>query len=167
MLILGIDPGTTRVGYGLIKKTPQNLKLLDCGIFTTTAENTSGRLLSLAKNTKKILEDFSPDILALERIFFFKNKKTAFEVAQAVGVLSLVSAHFKIEPIFYTPLEIKQSITGYGLADKEEVSKRVMEILGLKNFNGLDDTSDALAVALTAICRLYQKNNNKNFKIKK
>jgi len=157
MLILGIDPGTTRIGYGLVKKTRNNLKLVHCGIFTTTAKDTPGRLSSLAKNLKKTLKEFSPDFIAIERIFFFKNKKTAFEIAQAIGVLTLISTQFKIDQAYYTPLEIKRTITGDGLAEKEEVAKRVIKILKLKNFNDLDDVSDALAVALTAICRLSSK----------
>ena len=161
MLILGIDPGTTRIGYGLVKKTQKTLKLVNCGVFTTTAKDMPGRLSCLAKNVKKTLKEFSPDFVAIERIFFFKNKKTAFEIAQAVGVLTLISAQFKINQVHYTPLEIKQTITGYGLAAKEEVAKRVVKVLRLESFNGLDDASDALAVALTAVCRLYHKSKRK------
>ena len=166
MLILGIDPGTVRIGYALIRKTRKALKLVNCGVFTSSAKDTPTRLVCLAKNIKKTLKEFSPALVAVERIFFFKNKKTAFEIAQAIGVLSLISTQLKINQVHYTPLEIKQTIVGYGLADKEEVAERVLKILKLKKFKGLDDASDALAVALTAICRLHQYNQYKNKKQK-
>ena len=162
MLILGIDPGTTRIGYSLIKKTPRDLELIECGVYTTTATDMPGRLSSLSENLKKTLKKFSPDLVAMERIFFFKNKKTAFEVAQAVGVMTLLSAQFKIVQVQYTPLEIKQTITGYGLSEKEEVAKEVFKILRIKKLEGFDDMTDALAITLTAICRFYYK--NKTFK---
>jgi len=167
MLILGIDPGTTRIGYGLVKKTRRTLKLIDFGVFTTIAKDTPGRLCSLAKNIKKLLRDSPPDVVAIERIFFFKNKKTAFEIAQAIGVLIFISAQHKLSPIHYTPLEIKQTITGYGFAEKEEVTKIVTKTLRIKNFKGFDDATDALAVALTAGCKLYQKKNLKDKKAEK
>ncbi|MFA5386461.1 MAG: crossover junction endodeoxyribonuclease RuvC [Candidatus Paceibacterota bacterium] len=160
MLILGIDPGTTRIGYSLIKKTPKDLELIECGVYTTKATDMQGRLSSLAKNLRKTLKNFSPDLIAMERIFFFKNKKTAFEIAQAVGVMTLLSAQFKITQVQYTPLEIKQTITGYGLSEKEEVAAEVFKILRIKKLEGYDDMTDAIAITLTAICRFYYKNKS-------
>ena len=149
MIILGIDPGTAIIGYGIIKKD-ENLSLIDYGCITTSAKlTTAERLTILYKELKKIINKYKPNIASVEKLFFCKNIKTAITVSQARGVILLTINKAGI-PIFeYTPLEIKQAITSYGKAEKIQVQKMVKILLKLKKIPKPDDAADALA---TAIC---------------
>jgi len=157
VIILGIDPGTAIIGYGLIKKS-EELKLIKYGCIKT-AKNlaTAERLKKIHKQLNSLIKKYKPDIVAVEDIFFFKNLKTVITVSQARGVILLTAINFNI-PIFeYTPLQIKQAITGYGRAEKIQVQKMVKLLLSLEKVPKPDDAADALA---TAICCANTINSN-------
>ncbi len=149
MIILGVDPGTALIGYGLIKKVGKELKCLDYGcIKTDPQKSTALRLKELEKELKKIIKKHPPDVAAVEDIFFFKNLKTAMKVSQAKGVILLTLAKNNI-PIFeYSPLQMKMGITGFGKAEKSQVQRMVQILLNLKTLPKPDDAADALALAI-------------------
>lgn len=149
MKILGIDPGSTRVGYGLIKKeTDGHLKFIKSGLLKISSENKGQRLVDLEKSFLELLKKEKLDLAVLERLYFMRNLKTALEVAQSRGVLTLLIVKHKIPLLEFTPLEIKQGVGGYGLADKKSVARAVMRILNIKKIHGGDDAADALAAAI-------------------
>ncbi len=148
MIILGIDPGTAATGYGVIKKD-NNLEMIDYGcIETTTDYSTAERLNILDKELSKIIKKYQPERIAIEDIFFFKNIKTAIKVSQARGVILARAAKTKMQIIEYTPLQIKQAVTSYGRADKNQVQQMVKLLLNLKQIPKPDDAADALAAAI-------------------
>jgi crossover junction endodeoxyribonuclease RuvC len=148
MKILGIDPGSVRVGYGLIKKGKGGLKFIKAGLLEMTAKDKNKRLLDLERSFSRLLKKEGPDLAVLERLYFAKNLKTALEVAQSQGVLTLLIIKNKIPLLECTPLEIKQGLTGYGLADKKSVAEMVAKILNIKKIKNVDDVTDALAAAI-------------------
>ena len=151
MIIVGFDPGLATLGYGVIEKDSRRKpQMLDYGIISTPKEeNLAVRLALLEKGIKQIIDKFKPDEIAMEELFFAKNVKTAIAVAHARGVL-LLTANKECGKIFeYTPLQIKQALTGYGRADKKQIQAMVKQFLGLKSIPRPDDAADALAVALT------------------
>lgn len=149
MLILGLDPGSVRVGYGLIKKQRGELQFIKAGLLKISSKDKNQRLLELEKSFSKLLKKQSPDLVILEKLFFMKNLKTAMEVAQSRGVLTLIIAKHKIPLLEFSPTEIKIAATGYGHADKKAVAKMVERILGIDKIKAVDDVSDALAAAIT------------------
>ncbi len=158
MKILGLDPGSVRVGYGLIKKEGGELKLIKAGLLKILSKDGGQRLLELEKSFSGLLFEQKPDLIVLEKIFFMKNLKTAVEVAQSRGVLTLIVAKHKIPLLEFSPTEIKTAATGYGRADKKAVAKMVEKILGIDKIKAVDDVSDALAAAITgANYRLFTK----------
>ena len=148
MKILGVDPGSARVGYGIIKKEKDDLKLIKAGLLKIVSKDKNERLLQLEKSFSQLLKKERPDLAVLEKLYFMRNLKTALEVAQARGVLTLIIAKRKILLLEYTPLEIKQAVTGYGRADKKSVAKMVAKILKINKISKYDDVSDALAAAI-------------------
>lgn len=150
MIILGFDPGLATLGYGVIKKEGRLTEVVDYGIIQTPkGESLSVRLCMLEEGINQIIDTYKPDEIALEELFFAKNVKTAINVAHARGVL-LLTCNKKCGRIFeYTPLQIKQALTGYGRADKPQIQKMVKTLLGLSAVPKPDDAADALAVALT------------------
>ena len=150
MIIVGFDPGIATLGYGVIQ-TDNRLKpqMIDYGIVSTPKEeNLAVRLAMLEKGIKQFIEKFKPDEIAVEELFFAKNVKTGIAVAHARGVI-LLTAIKECGKIFeYTPLQIKQALTGYGRADKNQIQQMVKTMLGLKGIPRPDDAADALAVAL-------------------
>ena len=152
MKILGVDPGSSRTGYVLITDRP--LKLVASVIIDLKEKSLNQKILKLANQYEKILTELRPDLVAIEKIFFAKNTKTAIEVAQARGVLIYLTVKNKIGCTEYTPMQVKQSITNYGLADKKAVIKMVAAILKIEPIKGFDDISDAIAIAITA-CNFY------------
>lgn len=158
-IILGLDPGTAITGWGIIKENKKEPRMIAFGSIQTqkTLGNTE-RLCEIASDLEKIIEKYKPDEIAIEDLFFFKNLKTAIKVAQARGVLILISARKKIPVFEYTPLQVKQALTGYGRADKSQVQAMVKNILKIKEIPKPDDAADALAVA---IC--HQQNRMVNF----
>ena len=149
MKILGIDPGMAIVGYGLIEITNENPILLTSGsIQTDKNKNDSERLLEIFNDLSQIVEEFKPDCASVENLFFFKNQKTVIPVAEARGVILTVLEKYGIPAFSYTPMEVKQVLTGYGRADKKEVEQMVKISLGTEKLPKLDDTVDAVAIAI-------------------
>ena len=149
MKILGIDPGYARVGYGIIEKKPKSFDVLEYGCITTSAGTEfCDRLCQISEDLELLLDKHKPDHVAIENLFYFKNKKTVITVAQARGVLMLVPRRNQIPVFEYTPLQIKQAVTGYGKAEKSQVTAMVKSILKLAGPIKLDDTADALAVGI-------------------
>jgi crossover junction endodeoxyribonuclease RuvC len=160
MLILGIDPGTATTGYGLVCETPEsNLKVIDFGVISTPAETPMPeRLLILYEQLNDLILLHRPDYGAVEKLFFQRNVTTAISVGQARGVILLALATSAISVAEYTPLEIKQSICGYGRADKHQVQEMVRALLELEKVPYPDDAADALAIAICHIHRMgFQK----------
>lgn len=149
MIILGIDPGTATIGFGIIKKDKKTLGLIDYGCIKTSADLSTGeRLSKLHKELNSLIKKYKPDIVAVEDIFFFKNLKTAIKVSQARGVILLTIAELKIPTFECTPLQVKQAVACYGRAEKTQVQKMVKTLLNLKEAPKPDDAADALAVAI-------------------
>lgn len=148
MIILGIDPGYAIIGYGVIDTTKSNM-VLDYGAITTPKEDSLPIRLEAIENSLKFLFDkFRPDVVAIEELFYFKNQKTVIQVAQARGVIILACQKYCGNIYEYTPLQIKQALTGQGRAEKAQVQYMVKAILGLNSIPKPDDAADALAVAI-------------------
>ena len=149
MKILGIDPGYAIVGYGVIFSDGVRVKPLEYGAVTTKAKTEFAlRLEQIYDGITEIIERNKPDALSVEKLFFNTNSTTAIDVAQARGVI-LLAAHKSGVPVFeYTPLQVKQSVTGYGRAEKNQVMEMTKSLLGLKAVPRPDDTADALALAI-------------------
>ena len=150
MKILGIDPGTTRIGYGLIENAGE-LKLLDYGIIEI--ERGADRSLALAERFQALLQKKRPDLVAIEKLYFAKNKKTALSVAESRGILVLKTKEAGLPLVEYAPMEIKMATTGYGASDKKAVATMVKRFLKINELKGHDDAHDALAIAITAAGR--------------
>ncbi len=149
MKILGIDPGMAIVGYALIEIENENVKLLTSGsIQTDKSLSDSKRLLEIYNDLSFIVDKYSPDCASVEQLFFFKNQKTVIPVAEARGVILTVLEKYNIPIYNYTPMEVKQVLTGYGRADKKEVEQMVRLSLMTQNLPKLDDTVDAIAIAI-------------------
>jgi crossover junction endodeoxyribonuclease RuvC len=147
MIILGIDPGTTRIGYGVIEKKGKTTPVSYGTIELVFCEHGT-HLHNLSKELQKIIQEHNPDYIGVEKLFFSKNKKTALTVAEARGVILLTALQNNIAIKQFSPTEIKSTITGWGKSDKKTVEKCVALSLGLSSVKGYDDASDALAVAL-------------------
>ncbi len=149
MKILGIDPGMAIVGYSIVDFDGENVKLLHSGsIQTSKDDRESKRLLEIFNDMRTIVEKYQPDEAAIEKLFYFKNQTTVMPVSHARGVILTVLEQFGI-PIFeYTPMEVKQVLTGYGRADKKEVDHMVKLALGVETLPKLDDTVDSIAIAI-------------------
>ena len=150
MIIVGFDPGLATLGYGVIETDKRaKPKMIDYGIVSTPKdENLAVRLAMLEKGVKQIIDTFKPEEIAIEELFFAKNVKTGIAVAHARGVI-LLTAVKECGKIFeYTPLQIKQALTGYGRAEKIQIQQMVKTMLNLKGVPRPDDAADALAVAL-------------------
>lgn len=149
MKVLGIDPGIAITGYGILQKKDNNVKMMKCGsIITDTSMDTSERLLIIYNSLTDVIKDFKPDRVAIEELFFNKNAKTVIQVGQARGVSILAAANQGVPVWEYTPLQVKQSIVGYGRASKKQIQEMVKLLLGLKEIPSPDDVADALAIAL-------------------
>ena len=150
MIILGIDPGIATMGYGVIEKDGRgNFRALDCGVVTTPKEEgLPVRLAMLEEGLTKILEKYKPDEVAMEELFFSKNITTGIAVAHARGVALLTCVKACGRLYEYTPMQVKQALTGYGKADKKQIQMTVTSILRLNALPKPDDAADALAIAL-------------------
>jgi crossover junction endodeoxyribonuclease RuvC len=149
MIILGIDPGIADTGYGVIAKSKDKLKALDYGSIKTKPKiPTPNRLSDIRNQLKKIIKLHKPNVMAVEEIFFSKNTKTAISVAESRGVVISLGIESGCQIREFTPLEVKQALTGYGKADKKQIQIMVKTILNLKSIPKSDDASDALAVAI-------------------
>lgn len=149
MKILGIDPGMAIVGYGLIEVEGDNIQLLASGSIQTDKKlPDSKRLLEVYNDLSTIVQKYKPDCASVEELFFFKNQKTVIPVAEARGVILTVLEKFGIPTFGYTPMVVKQVLTGYGRADKKEVEQMVRIALESEKLPKLDDTVDAIAIAI-------------------
>ncbi|MEA5575234.1 crossover junction endodeoxyribonuclease RuvC [Anabaena sp. UHCC 0451] len=159
--ILGLDPGLAIVGFGVItwqqnqgKLQDTTVKMLDFGVIRTSSDmEMSQRLCTLFDDLHTLMDEFQPDLVAIEKLFFYRMANTIF-VAQARGVLMLVLGQRKLPYVEFAPPQIKQALTNYGRADKAEVQEAVMRELDLEELPKPDDAADALAVALTASFQL-------------
>ncbi|MHB0923009.1 MAG: crossover junction endodeoxyribonuclease RuvC [Bellilinea sp.] len=153
MLIIGIDPGTATTGYGLVRETDNGIEVVDFGVVVTPAgERPEIRLFQIYDELTKLMLLHRPQSGAVERLFFQRNVSTAIAVGQARGVAMLVMAQNSVPVSEYTPLEVKQAVTGYGKADKNQVQQMVKALLELEDIPRPDDAADALAIA---ICHLH------------
>ena len=149
MVILGIDPGFAIIGYGVIEKD-RDIKVIDYGVITTPKEDNITKRLETSYNAMiALIDKFKPDAIAIEELFYFKNQTTIINVAQARGIIVLACAQSKIPIYEYTPLQVKQAITGNGRAEKKQIQYMVTNILGLAKVPKPDDAADALAIAIT------------------
>ena len=149
MIILGIDPGLATTGFGVIKKTNKLLKHIDHGTVCTKPNiPQEQRLKKIYLEINKLINKHKPDLLVIEKIYFFKNLKTAIPVSEAKGVIMLAASQKKVKLKEFTPLQVKMIVCGYGRATKQQVQKMVKEILKLDKIPRPDDASDALAIAL-------------------
>ena len=150
MIIMGLDPGTARVGWGIILEAPTGPKPIAYGIIETKKEKSDDqRLVDIHKSISILLSKYKPDDVAIESLFFATNATTAMSVGQARGVLLLTCSLAKIKTFSYSPLEVKRCITGDGKADKKQVQYMVTRQLHLVKTPKPDDVADALAIALT------------------
>jgi len=149
MRVLGIDPGLATVGYGLVEKHGEAFQAIDYGYISTPAElDLAQRLLIIFRSVQLLISRFSPDVLAMERLFFCKNTGTALQVGEARGAVFTAAAEKALPVSEYTPLQVKQAVAGYGRAGKKQVQQMVCLLLKLPGAPRPDDTADALAVAL-------------------
>ncbi len=150
MIVLGIDPGTAALGYGVVERTGGGLRAVDYGLVSTSPEvSLPERLLRIHEALTELIETHRPDLVGVERLFFSRNAQTAFGVGQARGVVLLAAAQHGIPVREATPNEIKVGVTGFGGADKEQVGRMVAVILRLDQVPTPDDTADALACAIS------------------
>lgn len=150
MRILGIDPGTGILGFGVIDTKPGGkVVLVDGGVIRTPVKQPdSERLHTIYDELTEIIKQHKPEVMSVEKLFFAQNVTTAMSVAQARGVVLLCGVQNGLELFEYTPLQIKQALTGYGRADKKQIQEMVRVILGLKEVPKPDDCADALAAAI-------------------
>lgn len=147
--ILGIDPGTGRLGFGVIEKNANSLTMIDAGVITTDKSfSDSQRLKIIFDDINEIINKTKPDFIAVEKLFFAQNVTTAMTVSQARGVVLLLAEQNNLPIYEYTPLQIKQALTGYGRADKKQIQNIVKIILRLNQIPKPDDCADALAAAI-------------------
>ncbi|HSW99964.1 MAG TPA: crossover junction endodeoxyribonuclease RuvC [Patescibacteria group bacterium] len=150
MRIIGIDPGTGILGFGIIEANGQKSQLVDAGVIRTPVhEDDAVRLQTIFEELTDIIVQTKPQQMSVEKLFFARNVTTAMTVAQARGVVLLCGKQAGLTLFEYTPLQIKQAITGYGKADKKQVQEMVKVLLNLSEIPKPDDAADALAAALT------------------
>lgn len=150
MRILGIDPGTAIMGFGIIDAERGKYKMVAAGVIRTPAKQALElRLETIYNDLQEIITEFKPDEAAVEELFFSRNVNTAFPVAHARGVALLAIIQAKMDQSEYAPVSIKQSLTGYGHADKSQIQQMVKTLLNLRQVPKPDDAADALACALT------------------
>lgn len=148
MIAIGIDPGTARLGYGIIESTPDPVAI-DYGVIVTTAESPMPeRLLQIHQAVSELIDRHQPGAIAVEQLFFARNVTTAMTVGQARGVVLLAAAERGVTVAEYAPSEVKQAVVGYGKAGKHQIQEMVRIMLGLNAVPRPDDAADALAVAI-------------------
>jgi crossover junction endodeoxyribonuclease RuvC len=149
VIVLGIDPGTAALGYGIVESSRGRLREVDHGCLVTSPDTAlPERLLAIHALVDELIALHSPRIVAIERLFFSKNVQTAFAVGQARGVVLLAAAQHRVPVVEATPNEVKSAIAGYGAADKEQVQRMVQLVLGMAELPRPDDAADALAIAV-------------------
>jgi len=150
--VLGIDPGTATTGWAVLEEKAGCMNPLSYGHISTSAKLSSPkRIKEIADDLEEIIKKYKPEEAAVEDIFFFKNLKTAVKVSESRGAMLLTLERNKVKIASYTPLQVKQALTGYGRAEKRQIQIMVKNILNLKSIPKPDDTADALAIALCHI----------------
>ncbi|MEK7209075.1 MAG: crossover junction endodeoxyribonuclease RuvC [Patescibacteria group bacterium] len=155
MRVLGIDPGYDRLGLAVIEKMPRGVEkiIFSTCLLTSRQLSFEERLYNLVEKIELIIKKQQPDLLALEKVFFTTNHKTAMAVAEVRGAIIYLAQKLKLPVINLTPLEVKSAIAGYGGANKEQIKQMVQKILNKKQIFKYDDEADALAIALTGLYR--------------
>lgn len=149
MIVLGIDPGTATTGFGVVAYENGRLRPIDVGVLLTQpTETLPNRLLSIHTDINTLLDQYQPDTVATEKLFFHSNVTNAISVGGAVGVILLAFAQRGLTWAEYTPMQVKIAVTGYGGAEKRQVQQQVTRLLGLQEVPRPDDAADALAVAI-------------------
>ena len=160
MIIIGIDPGYAITGFGVIEYTSNHFRTIDFGVISTKAGVPFElRLLAIYQQLEALIVRYQPDVMAVEELFFSKNTTTAIGTAQARGIIILAGAKAGIPVYEYTPMQVKLAVTGYGLADKNQVGQMIKVLLHLDMAPKVDDASDALAIA---ICQAHTGLSNDN-----
>lgn len=150
MRILGIDPGTAITGFGVIDYDGRSFKFVDAGVIRTPKEQPMNeRLSTVYDEIKELLAEFTPDVMSIELLFFARNVTTAMTVGQSRGIVMLAATQAKIPIYEYTPMQVKQAVTGYGKADKKQIQEMVKNLLKLDQIPKPDDAADGLAIAIT------------------
>jgi crossover junction endodeoxyribonuclease RuvC len=153
VITIGIDPGTALLGFGVIQSNGES-ELVDYGVIQTASTTTMpDRLKFLYDSVRDLIQQFRPDVLAIEQLFFARNVTTAIAVGQARGVVLLAAAQAGVSVVEYTPSEVKHAVVGYGKADKTQMQEMVRIILNLAETPRPDDAADALAIALCHVQR--------------
>lgn len=150
MIVLGIDPGTTRAGFSLIESQGSSCRLLASGLLSSESADRTDRLSYILNSLNALIEKYHPDRAAVEKLFFSKNKTTALEVAEARGVIMAVLGLNQIPTLELTPNEVKSFLVGHGQASKQEIS-RVINLILKQEIKALDDITDAIGLALLAV----------------
>ncbi|MBR2525824.1 crossover junction endodeoxyribonuclease RuvC [bacterium] len=149
MKILGIDPGMAIVGYSVVDVIGDKFSLITSGsVQTNKASSEASRLYEIFRDISVIIDKYKPDIASVEKLFYFRNQTTIIPVAQARGVIIMALEKYSIPVFEYTPMEVKQVLTGFGRADKKQVEQMVKIALGCDNLPKLDDTIDSIAIAI-------------------
>lgn len=151
MVIIGIDPGTTQIGFGVIRNEDNRFETLDYGIIKNDGKNKLFDYRKTGKELSKLIIKYKPEIAVVEKLFFFKNQKTVMSVGEMRGVIMLTFANHNLTVLEFTPMQVKQAISGYGGADKNQVQRMVRLILGIKEEIRPDDAADALAIAICGV----------------
>lgn len=155
IILIGIDPGTARCGYGVIEEDGGNMRMIDCGLIETSPGSSDAeRLTAIYSGLTSLISKHKPAAMAVEKLFYGNNSRTAMVVGQARGVILLAAAMNNVQTAEYTPVQIKQAVSGYGAADKQQVKAMVKTLLNIKELSGQDDISDALAIA---ICHAFSR----------
>ena len=158
MIILGVDPGTTRIGYGVIEKKNNNFLCLGHGVIENSGKDKAYDFKATFNSLSKIITEYSPDISAIEKLFFFKNQKTIISVSEMRGVLRYTLAYHNIPVHEFTPLQVKQAVSSYGRADKAQVQRMVRLVLNIKDDPiKFDDAADGLAIAICCANNIIAK----------
>ncbi|MFW6008115.1 MAG: crossover junction endodeoxyribonuclease RuvC [archaeon] len=149
IIILGIDPGYDRVGYGIVEKNGNKFKEITYGVISTSAKKKFiERVYQIDKKLNELVKKYSPEYVGVEKLFFQKNKTTAMKVSEARGIIMLNVFKNNLEIFEFTPNQIKQAVTGYGKADKKQIQFMIKNLLKLEKIPKPDDAADALGVAL-------------------
>ncbi len=152
MIVLGIDPGTAITGYGVVRSGRDRLEAVDFGCLFTEAGRPAGeRLKAIHDGVLALIERHAPDAIAVEKLFFCRNTTTAMAVGEARGAVLVAAASGRAPVCEFTPMQVKQAVTGYGRADKQQVQAMVRTLLGLREIPRPDDAADALASAIAGI----------------
>lgn len=152
---MGIDPGTATTGWAVIEEKSGCLSAIAYGSINTSKKNSeSKRLLEITTDLEKIIKKYKPGEASIEKIFFFKNQKTVIPISQSRGAIILTLERKNVKVFGYTPLQVKQALTGYGRAEKKQIQLMAKNILGLKSIPKPDDVADAIAVA---VCHLNSR----------